>query len=191
LQGSLSKIDNVEIKNIQAEHINRMNNIVSYQLQRAVSAGASPIKQKVNVRNCLGKVLNALAKVYHDKRIDFNNNVSDSCTFHGDENDLLEILGNLCDNACKYGQSKVIVEASSTNKHNSICLSVIDNGKGIPEELQRIIFQRGKRLDENNEGQGIGLSVVNDIISSYKGSIDVSMNQQGLNSIQVTLPGEY
>ena len=190
LQASLSKIDNSSVKLILAEHINRMNNIVTYQLQRAVSAGTSPIKQKVSVQTCLTKVFKALIKVYHDKDISFSNEVADSCIFYGDENDLLEILGNLCDNACKYGRSEVSVTAAQVeNKDGLISISVIDNGRGVPEKLKLSIFQRGKRLDENNEGQGIGLSVVYDIVSSYKGSIEIINDEQDLNVVKVILPG--
>ena len=193
LQGNLLKIEDEEVKNLMAEHITRMNNIVGYQLQRAVSAGTSPIKQKVNVRQCLSRVFAALNKVYNDKAITFNNKVAESCTFFGDENDLLEIFGNLCDNACKYGYSEVIVEAgpAPVNFSDSFCLLVIDDGEGVPEKLKKIVFQRGKRLDENNEGQGIGLSVVGDIVASYSGSIEIIMNELGKNTIQVILPGEF
>ena len=194
MQTSLSKIENESIKILLSEHITRMSNIIGYQLQRAVSAGTSPIKQKVNVKNSLIKVFDALAKVYNDSNISFKNRVPDGCVFFGDENDLLEILGNLCDNACKYGHSMVIVEAHSVVSEMAVLndkfsLVVIDDGKGVPEKLQKIIFQRGKRLDENNEGQGIGLSVVNDIVASYKGTINISMDNKGLNTIQVNLPG--
>jgi len=192
LQTSLTKIDNYEVKNTLAEHITRMSNIVSYQLQRAVSAGASPIRQNVNVHTNLEKVLTALSKVYHDKNITFTNNITGSCIFYGDENDLLEILGNLCDNACKHGHSMVTVSASKVESEtDAIQLEVMDDGEGVPENLQQLIFQRGKRLDENNEGQGIGLSVVHDIVSSYKGSIDIVKTSKQLNSVRVILPGKY
>ncbi|MCP3673224.1 MAG: GHKL domain-containing protein [Gammaproteobacteria bacterium] len=191
LKSSLSKIGNTELKNIQEENISRMMNIISYQLQRAVSAGTSPIKQKVNVKTCLDKILSALSKVYYDKNIIFKNDIDVSCTFFGDENDLLEIMGNVCDNACKYGNSKVTVQSNFVTNFDqtNISIQVIDNGPGVPEKLQTVIFQRGRRLDEYNEGQGIGLSVVSDIISSYKGTINISSNDQKLNVVEITLPG--
>ena len=188
LRSSLKNIDNNEVERLFAEHISRMNNIVSYQLQRAVSAGTSPVLHKIKVRTCLDKIFSALQKVYFDRNIEFVNAVSESAEFFGDENDLLEIIGNLCDNACKYGDKKVVVEVEAINA-SQMMLKIIDDGKGIPEELQQIIFQRGKRLDENNEGQGIGLSVVYDIVASYQGNIVIGKTTQGLNSIQVTLPG--
>jgi len=189
IQASLSKVDNQETKTLFSEHITRMNKIISYQLQRAVSAGTSPIKQKVNIKSSLEKVFTALKKVYVEKQISFDNQVDDTCLFFGDENDLLEILGNLCDNACKHGLSKVTVMSSSLDSKQSIVLMIIDGGKGIPESLKEVIFQRGKRLDENNEGQGIGLSVVSDIVASYKGNIEITTNQQKENVIRVILPG--
>ncbi|MFT5453444.1 MAG: two-component system sensor histidine kinase PhoQ, partial [Enterobacterales bacterium] len=198
IQASLSNIDNAQIKSLLAEHISRMNDIVSYQLQRAVSAGTSPIKQKINVKVSLEKIFEALGKVYRENKITFQNEVAESCLFFGDENDLLEILGNLADNACKHGHSTVTVKASTELPSNlqssetpkqTINLMIIDDGKGIPEALKKIVFQRGKRLDENNEGQGIGLSVVSDIVASYKGTIDITTNEQQQNVVRVILPG--
>ncbi|MFT5520149.1 MAG: two-component system sensor histidine kinase PhoQ [Enterobacterales bacterium] len=195
IQASLSNIENAQMKSLLAEHISRMNDIVSYQLQRAVSAGTSPIKQKVNVKASLEKIFEALDKVYRDNNITFQNQVAESCVFFGDENDLLEILGNLADNACKHGHSTVTVQASSNLQasqqtlQQAINIMIIDDGKGIPEALKKIVFQRGKRLDEDNEGQGIGLSVVSDIVASYKGCIDITTNDQQQNVIRVILPG--
>jgi two-component system sensor histidine kinase PhoQ len=198
IQASLTNIDNTQIKSILAEHVSRMNNIVSYQLQRAVSAGTSPIKQKVNVSTSVEKIFEALGKVYRDKNIIFQNDVAQSCVFFGDENDLLEVLGNLADNACKHGHSIVTVKSntelpsyleSSETPKKVINLMIIDDGKGIPDALKKIIFQRGNRLDENNEGQGIGLSVVSDIVASYKGTIDITTDEQQQNVIRVILPG--
>ncbi len=189
LQGSLKKIEHKETKKNLAENISRMNNLVSYQLQRAVSAGSNPIKQKVNVQPCLQKVFQALEKVYHDKDLTFTSSVNQSTIFFGDENDLLEILGNLCDNACKYGKSKVMVETVLNPDENELQLSVMDDGDGVPKAMKQIIFERGKRLDEDHEGQGIGLFVVKDIVTSYKGKIDIFINKDGHNTVQVQLPG--
>jgi len=189
LQGLIPRTDNSELKKILSDNISRMNNIVSYQLQRAVSAGANPIKQKVNISACLDKIIKALEKVYHDKNLSFSNDISQSSKFFGDENDLLEILGNLCDNACKYGNSSVQIKINATSPADSILLQVIDDGNGIPEDLKQTVFERGKRLDEKNEGQGIGLFVVKDIVTSYKGKIDIFTNEKGQNTVQVQLPG--
>ena len=189
LQAGLSKIDKPDAKEMVSTQVSRMNDLVRYQLQRAVSAGNSPIKHRVNVSDCVDKILAALGKVYHDKNIQFSNKISKSCIFYGDENDLLEIFGNLCDNACKYGQSLVMVADEATGSSNTICIKVVDDGMGIPEKQQQLIFERGQRLDENNEGQGIGLSVVNDIVSSYRGHIDIAINELKQNTIRVVLPG--
>ena len=80
-------------------------------------------------------------------------------------------------------------EGSKELPQQCILLMIIDDGQGIPDRLKEVIFQRGKRLDENNEGQGIGLAVVSDIVASYKGNIDITSNQQKENVIQVILPG--
>ncbi len=191
VQASLSKVDKPELQSTLSEQITRMSNIVSYQLQRAVSAGASPIQQKINVRSCLSKIFAALNKVYFEKKISFTNNVPENCLFYGDENDLLEMLGNLCDNACKYGQSKVQVDVHSSEQQNMISIAVIDDGEGVPDVLKAVIFQRGQRLDEQIEGQGIGLSVVHDIVNSYQGELEIKETPNGRNSVVLQLPGRF
>jgi len=189
LTGLASEIKPDHIKDEVQEQSERMNNLVSYQLQKAVSGGTSPIKQRVAVAPEAERLFDALTKVYHDKSLQFENLVSPDAVFFGDHNDLMEIIGNLCDNACKYGHSKVTIVSTHSTSEGNIIIDVIDDGDGVPEALRKTIFDRGERLDETVEGQGIGLAVVRDIILSYKGSIDWHDSSLG-HCVRITLPGE-
>jgi two-component system, OmpR family, sensor histidine kinase PhoQ len=163
------------------EQLGRMNQIVSYQLQRAVqSNNTSALARQVLVKPVVEKVLDALAKVYREKAVSVVTHLDDAAVFHGDERDLLEVLGNVLDNAFKYGAGEVKISAHSASQALSGLEIVIeDNGQGISEEKQEFVLQRGARADTLVQGQGIGLAVVTDIVSSYGGTIEIGASEMG------------
>jgi two-component system sensor histidine kinase PhoQ len=158
-----------------------MNQIVSYQLQRAVQTNnRSALARQVQVKPVAEKVLDALAKVYRDKSVSLVKLLDEDAVFYGDERDLLEVLGNVLDNAFKYGRGEVSIRASVEN-HDSSGLQIVieDNGPGISIEKQEYVLQRGARADTLVQGQGIGLAVVTDIVGSYGGTIEVGSSNLG------------
>ena len=165
-----------------------MRRVITYQLQRAVIGGEAPVKQRTNLKEEVEKLFLALGKVYFDKDISFSADIDDNLVVFGDPNDVLEMVGNLCDNACKYGDSTLQVKAGLNGIDGMIEVDVIDDGKGIPEAEREAIFERGNRLDEGSEGQGIGLAVVRDIVNSYRGKIEWPDSQSG-HCVRLLLPG--
>lgn len=159
-----------------SEQADRMNQIVSYQLQRAVrSHNASTLARQVKVAAVTSKVVQALQKVYSEKSIETQLSLDSSAVFYGDERDFMEIVGNVLDNAFKYGKSLVLVSIKSIDSsEHSIEICVEDDGDGIPEHQQDFVVERGARIDTLKQGQGIGLAVVKDIVKSYNGEIDIS-----------------
>lgn len=161
------------------EQVGRMNQIVTWQLQRAVrTADSSSLGKAVGVADVLDKVLSALKKVYVDKAVQVSRNCPADAAFHGDERDLMEILGNVLDNAFKYGNGKVTIEVSEPAAGN-LRIVVEDDGPGVPQGLQASVLERGVRADSLSAGEGIGLAVVTDIVSSYRGSIDIGKGAAG------------
>ncbi|MCW9028032.1 MAG: ATP-binding protein, partial [Kangiella sp.] len=84
---------------------------------------------------------------------------------------------NLLDNACKWAKQQVKVSASQNGLKTSICIE--DDGPGIAEEVRLAVLTRGKRLDESVDGQGIGMSVVKEIVDAYRGDIDIGTSDLG------------
>lgn len=164
----------------------RMNNSIEYQLQRAVISGHKLLAKGTPVIQVLEMVLQAMEKIYSDKAVNVTVNMNDDVLFYGDENDLLEIFGNLLDNAYKYGNDEVQINASETI--NSMTLSVEDNGPGLSEYEQQRIFNRGERLDQQGLGQGIGLAVVYDIVKGYEGEVKVESSLLGGAKFSLNLP---
>ena len=168
------------------EQNDRMNQIVSYQLQKAVTLGGELMTHPVNLGDLLEKTVNALRKVYRGKAIRIDLKSSLSASVRIDESDLLEVLGNLIDNACKYGQNRVLVKA--IQQQDSILLTIEDDGKGLKTEQLEKILTRGMRLDQTQEGQGIGLAVVNEIVAAY--AIPMSFDPSVLGGLRVQLTFE-
>jgi len=163
------------------EQLERMNQIVTYQLQRAVQSNhASSLARHADVAPVVEKIIAALQKVYVDKGIEVELNLDRHALFAGDERDLLELLGNVLDNAFKYGNSKLCIDVEcSSEKLGHIVLAIADDGPGIAEDKIEFVLQRGARADTLAQGQGIGLAVVTDIVGSYAGKITVAHSELG------------
>ena len=168
------------------EQTRHMEQIVSYQLQRA-SGGSHKLLQVIDVPATVRRLQSGLEKVYADRRISFQAVLAPGSVFRGDERDLLELLGNLMDNACKYGRKTVRVTVAGGGRL-PLEITVEDDGEGISAELDSTIMQRGIRADSRSNGQGIGLAVVADIVESYRGELRVEPSALGGACLRVILP---
>ena len=168
------------------EQADRMEQIVSYQLQRA-SGSAHNLLRMVAVAPVAARLRDTLVKVYAEKQQSININISDDCRFRGDERDLLELLGNLMDNACKYGATRVRVTGEGAGEQ--LTLAVEDDGDGIDTALAEAVLERGARADSLREGQGIGLAVAADIARSYGGRIGIAKSELGGALVEVSMRG--
>jgi two-component system sensor histidine kinase PhoQ len=154
------------------QQISLINNIIEHQLKRAQSAGESSWHLGVEVKPLLDKLIASLMKVYQDKQLRFSVNVDNKALFKGDEADLMEMLGNLADNACKAAKSTVAVTVKVNNKQ--LTITVEDDGVGIESSQQQAILTRGTRADTYHAGHGIGLAIVRDLVSSYQGQLSIT-----------------
>jgi two-component system sensor histidine kinase PhoQ len=148
------------------EQTARMNQIVSYQLQRVANVVGVKINKPINLITFIDKISAALEKVYQEKGVEFKSTLPGSILIRMDESDCYEVMGNLLDNAFKYCQDKVHINYIDTDD-DEIELNIEDNGSGLDSLAIDRILNRGTRLDETNEGQGIGLAVVAELVKSY------------------------
>lgn len=173
LRGELEKSPPPEeLSTIIGEQVLRMSEIVDYQLQRAATSGRLPLSAPLSVATATRKIATSLNKVYADKQVDCQIRVTDNAGFHGEEGDLLEVLGNLLDNAYKWCAKRVMVNAALEHNHG-LLLSVEDDGPGITPQKANAVLQRGVRDDVSNPGHGIGLAVVQDIVRVYNGTLTI------------------
>lgn len=154
------------------QQISVINNIIEHQLKRAQSAGESSWHLGVAVKPLLDKLIASLMKVYQEKQLHFTVNVDNNALFKGDEADLMEMLGNLADNACKAAKSTVAVTVKVNSKQ--LTITVEDDGVGIESSQQQAILERGTRADTYHAGHGIGLAIVRDLVSSYQGILSIT-----------------
>ena len=166
------------------EQTDRMNQIVSYQLQKATSVADIRISKPVDMVRIIDKLVSALEKVYQEKAILVERKLPAQMFLRMDEGDCLEVVGNLLDNAFKYGTKRITIE-SLESEEKSMTLVIEDDGEGLSVVEIDQILHRGTRLDQATEGQGIGLAVVGDIVESYNIGLDFS--KANLGGLRVSL----
>ncbi len=187
LRGALGgKQTKAELASALKKEITRMDHIVEYQLQKAATAGRATLATSMAIKPIVLKLIESLDKVHHQKTVEVVVGVDDDIRLRGDEGDLMEILGNLLDNAYKWCSKTVRVHAFK--KQGMLTITVEDDGSGInPNEITQIM-QRGTRADEAVPGHGIGLAVVCDMVRAYNGTIEIGAGELGGTEIHLRLP---
>ncbi len=161
------------------QQLDHMQQMVAYQLQRAATWGATTLGHRpVAVAPIVNRLAASLAKVYADKRVVCRVDACDAqAVFFGEEGDLMEVLGNLMDNAFKWcdGRVEVVVRQvpAPGRRRPGLVVEVADDGSGIDAQAAERMTERGVRGDERIDGHGIGLSIVRDIVSLYGGELDI------------------
>ncbi len=158
--------------------VDRMNDIVEYQLQSAAAKGQKQISGRIVVLPVLEKIIHSLEKVYGNKNIRFELAIPEHFSMCCDEGDFYEIAGNLLDNACKWCKSKIKITIPNNCHYNYSCLSIEDDGPGIALENLDNILKRGVRADQNIDGHGIGLAVVNELVNLMGGTLKGEKSQE-------------
>lgn len=176
-------------KQILNDQLSRMDDIVQHQLHRARVQQVGMPGKAISIAASVNRLSGALTKVYRQKKVVFDLQIPDSAHFMGEEGDLMEVLGNLLENACKYGRGQVRVSARP--QADGIELTIEDNGIGIAKDARTTVLQRGARADTATNGQGIGLAVVTEILSSYSGSLHIEDATLGGAALVIFLPQRF
>ena len=164
----------------------RIRQLMERELKRARLAGTGVSGQRFDPCLELPDLIAVLLQVHRDKSLDIKLQIADDTASFADREDMLELLGNLLDNACKWAESRVIC---SLEEGEQIRIRVENDGSELSAgELERLV-ERGTRLDETVEGHGLGLAIAKDIVKLYGGGIefDRSPSLGGLR-VKVVLP---
>ncbi|MFN2309739.1 MAG: ATP-binding protein [Gammaproteobacteria bacterium] len=166
------------LERLVQEQTERMGQIVDYQLQRAATSGRTTLMAPVAIAPLLQRIRDSLAKVYAERRLELDIDADAALQFRGDPADLMELCGNLLDNACKWARHRVRAQArlSETDAGQTLELCIEDDGPGIAVEQHAAVLRRGIRIDSSMPGQGIGLAVAGDIAAAYGGRIDIDVS---------------
>jgi two-component system sensor histidine kinase PhoQ len=169
------------------EPISQINLQIQRQLKRAVAGTTSTFGQAIPIKPVVEKLFNAMDKVYADKKLTLTHDIQhQKLGFNGDMTDLMEILGNVLDNACKAAVKQVSL--STFTSLNKLLIHIEDDGPGIPKDKREQLLERGTRLDSYKEGQGIGMAVVADLVSAYQGQLEVKQSDLGGAKLTLIFP---
>ncbi|MFT5705546.1 MAG: two-component system sensor histidine kinase PhoQ [Shewanella sp.] len=157
------------------EQVSTINRIIGHQLKRAQSAAGSSWHLGVKIAPISAKLIRTLGKIYREPQRQISADVDPDAIFRGDEADLTEILGNLLDNACKAAKSQILLTVSTSDL--TLNISIEDDGRGVSAEQESKIFERGTRADSYEQGHGIGLAIVRDLLDSYNGQLVISRSE--------------
>lgn len=172
-----------------AESVEAMRHIVERELKRARLVGEALPGRRVNIAEEITLLVQTLQLMYAGKNPHIAWHAAETAHFAGDQEDLLELLGNLFDNACKWCKSAVKLDVRPT-QDKGIVFVVEDDGPGCAVEELDALTRRGFRADESKPGTGLGLAIVRDIVESYEGELSFghSADLGGLR-VEIRFPG--
>lgn len=171
-----------ELRDNLRSQLTHMQERISRELGRARLAGEALPGAYFVCAAELPDLVSTLEQI-HGHQLRINWSAADNLRLPWDRQDILELLGNLLDNACKWAQQKVAL--TITQDKNDFILTIDDDGPGIAPELRIQVLNRGTRIDEQIQGHGLGLGIVRDIVEHCKG--ELSLHESPLGGLQVVI----
>ena len=168
-----------------AEQAQLMRDQISHYLDRArIAARVGVIGRVTPLEQTAQSLVRAVERIHGEKGIALVVAIQPGAKFQGEKQDLEEMLGNLLDNACKWGKSRVYLTATietlqASSQRKQLRIAVEDDGPGLSVEQRAKIGKRGMRLDETKPGSGLGLSIVSDLAASYRGRLTLEASEHG------------
>lgn len=167
-----------------------MRGQVDHHLRRARAAARSQsMGERTPVEPVLDELAVMLEQVFQDKGVVVDWRAPDTLAFRGERADLQEIAGNLLENACIWCTRKVRVTAAFDEEPHLLDLTIEDDGPGLDEARFDDVLKRGARLDETVPGSGLGLSIVDELVRAYGGTLRFDRAPLGGLRVHVRLPG--
>lgn len=184
-EDSSLELDSTVREPLQAQ-VAEMRRLIGRQLTRARLAGEGPVSSRFEVAAEIEALCGALRRTYAEREIRIDAQLPAEKSFPADREDMLELLGNLLDNACKWARRYVRISATCDR---NLAITIEDDGPGVSDDRLSDLTHRGHRLDEEKEGHGLGLSIAQDIVNQYGGAIrfDRSPELGGLR-VRIQLP---
>lgn len=135
----------------------------------------------------LEELARTLERIFERRAVVIHWTAPDALAFQGERQDLLEIAGNVLENASKWCRRSVWVKAEAVSD-SRLKLTVEDDGPGLPAEGRAEVLKRGARLDESAPGSGLGLSIVDELVRAYDGAIVLGQSPHGGLLVEIELP---
>ena len=175
-----------QVKQDMLEQLQMINQLTERTLKRASLAGDQHAIGPFSFQQDIDALLKTLRLMYRDRDLDIEVFRDKAISFRIDRQDMLELLGNCLDNACKWASHKV---ALRVEQMEGLLLIIEDDGPGANTESLAQMAQRGTRLDENKPGYGLGLAIAADIVREYGGEIHYTRSSSlGGFRVEIRLP---
>jgi signal transduction histidine kinase len=174
-----------QVRSLLREQLQQIQQRLERELNRARLSGDALPGARFDCDSELPGLFSTL-RMIHGEHLDLSNHVTQGLVLPWDREDILELLGNLLDNACKWADSSVSLGISL--EPTGYCLLIDDDGPGIPEDQREEVLGRGNRLDEQVNGHGLGLGIVKDIVESWGGRIQLLDSAMGGLQVRIDLP---
>lgn len=168
------------------DQIDRMETTVTHQLSRAAAVRTVMPAKAVPVSAVVSRIGRALERAYAEKAVTLDLAPA-PLAVRVDERDLLEMLGNVIENAFKYTRTRVRISARRTGA--GVAVLVEDDGDGIATTDRRRVLRRGARADSESAGHGIGLAVALELAEVYQGDLTLGHSELGGALVRLELPG--
>jgi two-component system sensor histidine kinase PhoQ len=171
--------------------VDDMQHLIASRLERAAAGTRRTLGSTVAVEPVARRLERSLRKVHSQVLQNLSVSIEPGLKFQGEERDLLEVLGNLLDNACKYGKGSVWISAgelATEHPRPGLWLQVENDGEPPQAGRFEAMLQRGVRGDERVEGHGLGLTIVSEVVSAYGGEMRFSVSEHGGARVRVELP---
>lgn len=173
---------------IVTEQCEAMQIQIQHYLQRArIAAQRDSVVFRTSVTPVLEQLIRVTQKLNPQLEVRFVNSFS-SAIFAGEKEDLEEIVGNLIENAGKWGHSQILMSLQKTSNDAEFMVAIEDDGPGLAADKIAEAIQRGRRIDETKPGTGLGLAIVQDTVKEYGGKFVLKSSQLGGLNAQITLP---
>ena len=163
------------LQNSLQRQLQSMRTTTDHILKRARLAGGSPVGAGYDVVSEINSLVDTLQKMYPQRNCKIETDIGAGLRSPLDREDFLELLGNLLDNAFKWatGTIRLVVRGDDS----VLRIRVEDDGPGIAEDMLATLRRRGSRADEQVDGHGLGLAIVNDITDLYGGSLELGRSE--------------
>lgn len=164
---------------------------IQHYLQRArIAAQRDSVVFRTTVTPVLERIQRVTAKLNPESDITFDNQLP-RAIFAGEKEDLEEIVGNLLENAAKWGRNRIHIvlrSAPPIRDKRQFEIVIEDDGEGLAPDRIKEALRRGNRVDESKPGTGLGLSIVQDTVQEYGGELRLSKAALGGLKVCVFLP---
>jgi len=180
LEREAGRIDRPELQ----QQIGLIQERIQRELSRARMAGQSPGGFWRSPATDVADLVSTMQRIHH-KTVSSRSSLQEETILRADREDMMELIGNLLDNACKWAQDEVRLSI----KLQPLTIVVEDDGPGMDGPTRQRVLERGVRADESKSGHGLGLAIVSDLVTTYGGELELNRSDElGGLAVIVRLP---